>query len=161
VPHVCKLLFIQQWCGIDWGLCVQRTFHSREQLCYSFAAAAAAAVPEPSSGGAGAPKWLSSRQELLLLQEMGQLMARWQQYVMDRLLRAALPALLQVRAGEAWGPGCRHSVLCAMPESSGAATHLLASACSIDCALTASAWGFAMLHHNHILLSSIPAPSDY
>ncbi|KAF6260437.1 hypothetical protein COO60DRAFT_891177 [Scenedesmus sp. NREL 46B-D3] len=26
---------------------------------------------------------------------MGQLMARWQQYVMDRLLRAALPALLQ------------------------------------------------------------------
>lgn len=42
-------------------------------------------------------QWLSSRQELLLLQEMGQLMARWQQYVMDRLLRGAAPALEQVR----------------------------------------------------------------
>jgi hypothetical protein len=61
-----------------------------------YAAAAALGAAEPGSGGAAAPKWLSSRQELLLLQEMGQLMARWQQYVMDRLLRAALPALLEV-----------------------------------------------------------------
>lgn len=54
---------------------------------------------EPGSSGSAAPKWLSGRQELLLLQEMGQMMARWQQYIMDRLLRAALPALLQVGAG--------------------------------------------------------------
>jgi hypothetical protein len=60
--------------------------------------AAAVVAAEPGSGSSAAPKWLSSRQELLLLQEMGQLMARWQQYVMDRLLRAALPALLQVRS---------------------------------------------------------------
>lgn len=52
---------------------------------------------EPGGGDGGVLQWLSSRQELLLLQEMGQLMARWQQYVMDRLLRGAAPALEQVR----------------------------------------------------------------
>jgi hypothetical protein len=38
-------------------------------------------------------------------------MARWQQYVMDRLLRAALPALLQVGGGRG---DCRHSMHCAV-----------------------------------------------
>eukprot|EP00878_Enallax_costatus_P013659 GHUV01014282.1.p1 GENE.GHUV01014282.1~~GHUV01014282.1.p1 ORF type:complete len:1109 (+),score=523.65 GHUV01014282.1:500-3328(+) len=32
-------------------------------------------------------QWLSSREELLLLQEMGQLLARWQQHLMDRIIR--------------------------------------------------------------------------
>ncbi len=48
-------------------------------------------------------KWLTGRQELLLLQEIGQLMARWQQYVMDRLLKGAWANLEQVREAGA-GP---------------------------------------------------------
>ncbi|WIA29988.1 hypothetical protein OEZ86_000086 [Tetradesmus obliquus] len=76
---------------------------AREEAAVAAAMRAAAAsrglahsrAAEPGSGGSAAPKWLSGRQELLLLQEMGQMMGRWQQYIMDRLLCAALPALLQ------------------------------------------------------------------
>jgi hypothetical protein len=56
-------------------------------------------------------------------------MARWQQYVMDRLLRAALPALLQVGEGGAAGTACIVRCYC----ESGAGTQPLASACFVVC----------------------------
>lgn len=73
-------------------------------------AAAAAATATGHSSGTGARdggggggdaggSWLSGRQELLLLQEMGQLLGRWLQHVMDRLVRNGWAIFEQARAG--------------------------------------------------------------
>lgn len=51
-----------------------------------------------TDAASGTSSWMSSREEQLLLQEMGQLMARWQQYVMDRLIKGAWNNLEQVSA---------------------------------------------------------------
>jgi hypothetical protein len=48
-------------------------------------------------GGGDGAVWLSGRQELLLLQEMGQLLGRWLQHVMDRLVRSGWSTFEQVR----------------------------------------------------------------
>jgi hypothetical protein len=63
-------------------------------------------------------------------------MARWQQYVMDRMLRAALPALLQVGGARLQA---RHVSCSAVVRRGGAVTRLLASACVIACDASSSA----------------------
>lgn len=64
------------------------------------------AVRSVAGIGSGRPvSWLSSREELLLLQEMGQVMARWQQHVMDKIIRRDWVKLEQVSkylSAQAW-----------------------------------------------------------
>jgi hypothetical protein len=51
-------------------------------------------------------QWLSARQELLLLQEMGSVFAGWQAFIMERLIFGAWDTLQQVRSGLGWQCQC-------------------------------------------------------